>query len=82
MTIHFMDGTKVSFNFPEQKTNDAARAIMIEEMRKSPYLIVEAEGVFMVYPVHNIKSIQIQAPAGKKSGLGTKAVIHGARVVD
>jgi hypothetical protein len=82
MTIHFVDGTKVSFNFPEQKTNDAARAIMLEEMRKSPYVMVEAEGVFLLYPVVNFKSIQIAIPAGRKAAAGSKAVIRGATVVE
>lgn len=82
LTIHFMDGTKVSFDFPEQKTNEAARAIMMEEMRKSPFLMVETEGVFLLYPVVNIKSIQIRVPSGKKAAAGSKAVIRGAVIVD
>ena len=82
LTIHFMDGTKVSFDFPEQKPNEAARAIMFEEILKSPYVMVEAEGAFLLYPVANIKSIQIMVPTGQAKTPAVKGVIRGARIAD
>jgi hypothetical protein len=59
LTVHFMDGSKVSFGFPNQAANAAARQIRLEEFLKSPYLIVLAEGVLTAIPVVNIKAIQI-----------------------
>ena len=82
MTIHFMDGTKVSFDFPAQRANEAARAIMIEEMLKSPYLMVETAGVLLVYPVANIKSVQIMVAAGHAKVATPKTAIRGAVVVE
>ncbi|HEX6828571.1 MAG TPA: hypothetical protein VF104_06290 [Burkholderiales bacterium] len=81
MTIHFVDGTKVSFDFPEQKTNDAARSIMLEDLEKSPFLMVEAEGVLLIYPVANIKAIQILVPGGTKLAQVSRAIIRGATVM-
>ncbi|HEX9180829.1 MAG TPA: hypothetical protein VF859_10575 [Burkholderiales bacterium] len=82
LTIHFMDGTKVSFDFPEQKPNEAARSIMFEEMLKSPYVMVEAEGAFLMYPVANIRSIQLMVPPGQGRTPVAKGIIRGARIVD
>lgn len=82
MTIHFMDGSRVSFDFPEQKTNEAARAILMEEILKSPYVMVEADGVFLWYPVVNIKSIQVMIPPGQVKTPLPKGTIRGATVVE
>jgi hypothetical protein len=38
ITVHFTDGSKVSFGFPNQAANAAARQIRLEEFLKSPYL--------------------------------------------
>jgi hypothetical protein len=59
LTVHFMDGSKLSFGFPNQAANAAARQIRFEEFLKSPYLLVLAEGVLTVLPVANIKAIQL-----------------------
>jgi hypothetical protein len=59
LTVHFTDGSKVSFGFPNQAANAAARQIRLEEFLKSPYLLVLAEGVLTAFPVANIKAIQL-----------------------
>jgi len=59
LTVHFMDGTKLSFGFPTQAPNAAARTIRLEEFLKSNYLLVIADGVLTVMPVANIKAIQM-----------------------
>ena len=59
LTINFMDGSKVSFGFPEQGLNSAAKQLKIEEFLKNPFLMVLAEGVLNMFPVANIKSIQL-----------------------
>ena len=59
LSVHFIDGSKVSFGFPNQSANAAARQIKLEEFFKSPYLLVLAEGVLTLLPVANIKAIQL-----------------------
>lgn len=59
LTITFMDGTKVSYNFPEQGTNSAAKQLRLEELFKHPFVIVLADGVLTMFPIGNIKSIQM-----------------------
>lgn len=81
LTLFFMDGTHVSFDFPEQKTNEAARSILFEEILKSPYIIVEADGAVLLYPVANIKSIQVMVPPVQGKVALPKGLIRGATVV-
>jgi hypothetical protein len=59
LTVHFIDGTKMSYGFPEQAANSAAKQIRMEEFLKSPYLMVIADGVLTAFPVANIKAIQM-----------------------
>jgi hypothetical protein len=59
LTITFMDGSKVSYSFPQQGANAAAKQIKIEELLRNPFLLVLGDGVLTLYPVVNIKSIQI-----------------------
>jgi len=63
LTVTFMDGTKISFGFPQQGMNAAAKQLKIEEFMKNPFLMVIADGMLMMFPVVNIKSIQM--PLGK-----------------
>jgi hypothetical protein len=64
LTITFTDGTKMSFGFPQQGMNAAAKQLKIEEFLKNPFLMVIADGTLMMFPVVNIKSIQM--PVGKE----------------
>jgi hypothetical protein len=64
LTITFMDGSKLSFGFPQQGMNAAAKQLKIEEFMKNPFLMVIADGTLMMFPVVNIKSIQM--PLGKE----------------
>lgn len=81
MTIYFMDGTKVSFDFPAQKANDAARSILFEEILDQPYIMVEADGALLLYPMANIKSIQLAMLSGETLAMAPKGLIRGATVV-
>jgi hypothetical protein len=81
MTIHFMDGTHVSFDFPAQEANAFGSALLIEELLKHPHLLVEAEGGLLIYPVANIKSIQLTNLSGDGGAITPKGLIRGARVV-
>ena len=64
LSITFMDGSKLSFGFPQQGANAAAKQLKLEEFIKSPYLMVLADGTLTMFPVTNIKSIQL--PLGGK----------------
>jgi hypothetical protein len=63
LTITFMDGSKLSFGFPQQGANAAAKQLKIEEFLQSPYLMVVADGTLTMFPVANIKSIQMPLSA-------------------
>jgi hypothetical protein len=81
LTIHFNDGSKMSYGFPEQAANAAARQIRLEEFLKSPYVMVIADGVLTAFPVANIKAIQL--PVEEKMVDETRLpahVIRGATV--
>lgn len=58
MTIHFMDGSKVAYDFPKQvedQTSVTSRMIKLLEMQ---YIAIEADESVNLYPVNNIKSVQ------------------------
>ena len=81
MTIHFMDGTHVSFDFPAQEANAYGSALLIEELLRNPYLLVEDDGAILIYPVANIKSIQLMNLSGEGGAVAPKGLIRGAAVV-
>ena len=81
LTVHFNDGSKVSYGFPEQAANNAARQIRMEAFLKSPYLMVIADGVLTAFPVANIKAIQMAVDEKMADEVNLPAhVIRGATV--
>jgi hypothetical protein len=64
LTLHFIDGTKIAFDFPEQAPRAETRQLIIEDLLKSNHLLVEADGSFLMFPVANIKYIQLTMPPG------------------
>jgi hypothetical protein len=78
LTVHFIDGSKVSYAFPDQAPNEAARQLRLEEFLKSPYLLVIADGVFTMLPVANIKAIQMPVSENMKKTSLPRHVIRGA----
>jgi len=84
LTLHFIDGSKLAFDFPEQTANEAARQIKLADFMTSKHLVVEAEGSVMVFPVANIKYIALSLPTlsgkgGARSALPKHAIV-GARI--
>ncbi len=78
LTIHFTDGTKFSFDFPKQVPDDQMIASRIEKVLKHQYLMVEADGTVLMFPLNNIKYIQAYpAPAKIPDNM-----IKGASIVD
>jgi len=78
LTVHFVDGSKVSYAFADEDANEAARQLRLEEFLKSPYLMVLADGVLTMLPVANIKAIQLPVTEGMKKVTLPKHVIRGA----
>lgn len=78
LTIHFIDGTKLSFSFPQQAADEYAILHKVEELQKHQHLVVEADGSVMIFPLSSIKYIQVQ-PAPTK--LPSNA-IRGATITD
>jgi hypothetical protein len=83
LTLHFVDGSKLSFEFPEQSANEAARQIKLNELMASKYLVIEAEGSVLLFPVASIKYMALSLPMiptrGTRSMLPRHA-ITGARI--
>ena len=80
LTVHFTDGSKVSYGFPQQAANEAARQLRLEEFLKSPYLMVMADDVLTLFPVANIKAIQLPVGEKMKDVPLPKHVIRGAKL--
>ncbi len=83
LTLHFVDGTKLSFEFPEQSANTAARQIKLNELMASKHVIIEAEGSVMLFPVANIKYMALSLPMLPSKGATASLPRHaitGARI--
>ena len=82
LTLHFVDGSKLSCDFPEQASNLAAKRLKLADMM-GKNLIIEAEGQVLVFPAGNIKYLALSVPMlGKqdaKAALPAHAII-GARI--
>lgn len=83
LTLHFVDGSKLSFDFPEQSANLTARRLKLSDVMSGKHLVIEAEGSVLVFPVANIKYMALSVPMlGKKdaaASLPAHAII-GARI--
>lgn len=81
LTLHFIDGSKLAFDFPEQAPNAAARQLKLADFMTSKHVVIEAEGSVMIFPVANIKYMALSLPDAKGTG-GTlpKHAIKGARI--
>ena len=83
LTLHFIDGSKLAFDFPTQSMNAAARKIKLTDFMTAKHVVIEADGQVFVMPVANIKYIALSAPGvdSKTAGyvLPTHAII-GARI--
>lgn len=62
LILHFVDGNKLSFDFPEQTGIAAGKQIKFEDFLKGNHLVVEVEGSLLIFPVQNIKYIQLALP--------------------
>lgn len=82
LTLHFIDGSKLTFEFDSRGANAAARQIRLADFMTSKHLVVEAEGSLLVFPVANIKYMALSG-SGAKGAMTTqlpKHAITGARI--
>ena len=68
LTLHFNDGSKLAFDFPEQTANPAARQIKLADFMAGRHLVVEADGSVLIFPVANIKYIALSMPMPPAKG--------------
>ena len=65
MTIHFTDGSKMSLRFPKQVKSDETVSVRLEKILDRATLLVEADGALLVFPLSNVKYLQV-SPAPPK----------------
>lgn len=64
MTVHFMDGSKMSVTFPKQVKHDESIPVRLERILEKDLLFVEADGALLAIPYMNVKYLQVYpAPA-------------------
>ena len=85
LTMHFIDGSKLSLDFPSATENPAARKLRIADFLTSKHLVVEAEGSVLVFPVQNIKYLAFSStePTAKGRVVGgalPRHTLFGARI--
>ena len=83
LTLHFIDGSKLSFDFPVQTANATARQLKIADLLTSKHVVIEAEGTVMVFPVSNVKYLSFSVPMLGTRGAATalpRHTITGARI--
>jgi len=83
-SLHFVDGSKLSFDFPEQTSSAAGKQIKLADFMDSKHLVIEAEGRIFLFPVGSIKYITFSVPNLKRETLGAlpRHAITGARLRD
>ena len=82
VTLHFVDGSKLAFDFPEQSSNAAGRQMKLADFMASKHLVIEAEGQLFVFPVTSVKYLTFSVPTLSKQAMGAlpRHALTGARV--
>jgi len=81
LTLHFNDGSKLTFDFVAQTPNSAARQIKLSDFMTSKHLVVEAEGSLLIFPIANIKYMALSGSSPKATATQLpKHAITGARI--
>lgn len=69
MTVHFMDGTRQSFEVPKPTDHATARRVRLDMFLEGRFVIIEegsVENSVLFFPIENIKCIQVE---GSSPGL-------------
>jgi len=81
LTIFFTDGTKMQLDYPRQTPNDIATLLKVKEILASRQLLVEVDGVLLMFPFENIKYIEAHPAPKDLPGYTLKgASVAGATV--
>lgn len=81
LTLSFIDGRKMSFEFPEQVEINAVRQLMLKSLWESDRLVVEVDGGGFS-PVSNIRYFQLSVPGMLEEQLKLPShTIYGASIV-
>jgi len=75
-TIVFTDGESVKLSYDSQ-LDPMVGAQLVEESLNHPYLAFEADGKLVIYPMSNIRSVNIE-PAPEKL---PRTIIRGATFI-
>ena len=77
MTVFFLDGTKATFEYPQQAgTDQAAIVANVKKAIESERLVLEVDGDLIVIPIRSVKYVQVSpAPRHLPSG-----ILRGAHV--
>ena len=62
VTLHFIDGTKLSLEFPEQSGSGTARKLKMSDFLAGQHVVIEAEGSILICPMANIKYMSFTTP--------------------
>ena len=76
LTVHFIDGSKISVSFPQQIKDLATMASKVQKALEGDHLAFEADGDLIVVPTSSVKYLQLH-PAPEKL---PDSVIQGARL--
>ena len=77
IAIEFSDGSRKKFSFPAQSPNSAARQMKFEDFLKGRHLVIQSEGRLLIYPIDNIKAIELST--GGSNLEGVKLPLHTIR---
>jgi hypothetical protein len=59
MTIHFIDGTSLPLQFPQQDASAYNLTQRVHDLLKDQYMLAEVDGSLMVFPLAGIKYVQV-----------------------
>ena len=74
LTIDFVDGTTNRYSFPLQSfaaesQGKAVRQMKLDSFFKDRFLVLHGEGKLVVFPVENIKSVQLSSDDEELEGI-------------
>jgi len=78
LTVHFIDGSKVSYTFAKATDDPATMKLRLTEILKGPYLMIAADGILTTFPIVNIKAIQLPIDENEEAAALPGTVIRGA----
>lgn len=78
MTVHFIDGTEMRFDFVVQDIDLVSLGEAMEKAIESNKLVLEVEGVMYLFPYQNIKYIRV-SPSPE---MLPEIAVRGVRLTD